>query len=140
MISTFYSVKTLLSPIIAHFSALSSLGNRKNGKKIFKKVPFMGVLTLDILCVVCYYKYIVLIVSNEAYGTIQQRTRQMNKYQIDTLLWSTTENDVGDQYESITFEVWADSEQDAWAVAGDYMNDNYNQELYNADTTITEVQ
>jgi len=64
----------------------------------------------------------------------------MNKYQIDTLLWSTTENDVGDQYESITFEVWADSEQDAWAVAGDYMNDNYNQELYNADTTITEVQ
>jgi hypothetical protein len=78
MISTFYSVKALLSPIIAHFSALSSLGNRKNGKKIVKKVSFMGVLTLDILCVVCYYKYIVLIVRNEAYGhyTTKDKTNE----------------------------------------------------------------
>jgi len=63
----------------------------------------------------------------------------MKRYQIDTLLWSTTENDVGDEYESITFEVDAKDEKDAWIQGDDYMNTNYNQELYNADTTITRV-
>jgi len=63
----------------------------------------------------------------------------MKRYQIDTLLWSTTENDVGDEYEQITFEVDAKDEKDAWIQGDDYMNTNYNQELYNADTTITRV-
>ena len=58
-----------------------------------------------------------------------------NKYQIDTLLWDTEDN----THEAITFEVKAQDENDAWAQGDDYMNTNYNQELYNADTTITKV-
>jgi len=58
-----------------------------------------------------------------------------NKYQIDTLLWNTKDN----THESITFEVKAQDENDAWAQGDDYMTSNYNQELYNADTTITKV-
>ena len=74
---------------------------------------------------------------------------QTNKYQIDTLLWSTTTAEEGylseeqevekDEYEHITFEVYADSEHDAELQGQDYMYNNYNQELYNADTTITKV-
>ena len=63
-------------------------------------------------------------------------TQGQHKYQIDTLLWDTEDN----THQTITFEVYADSEQEAWLVGGDYMIDNYNQELYNADTTITEVK
>lgn len=69
----------------------------------------------------------------------------MNRYQIDTLLWNTTAREEGDQfadideYEQITFEVAAKDEKDAWIQGEDYMYSNYNQELYNADTTITKV-
>lgn len=69
----------------------------------------------------------------------------MNRYQIDTLLWNTTAREEGDQfadideYEQITFEVDAKDEKDAWIQGEDYMYSNYNQELYNADTTITKV-
>ena len=68
-----------------------------------------------------------------------------NKYQIDTLLWNTVAREEGDaiddidEYEAITFEVYAKDENDAWIQGGDYMYNNYNQELYNADTTITKV-
>ena len=56
-----------------------------------------------------------------------------NKYQIDTLLWTDLDS------ENITFEIKATSEANAWVVGDDYMNNNYNQELHNADTTITKV-
>ena len=68
-----------------------------------------------------------------------------NKYQIDTLLWNTVAREEGDEFadideqEAITFEVYAKDENDAWIKGDDYMNTNYNQELYNADTTITKV-
>ena len=69
-----------------------------------------------------------------------------NKYQIDTLLWNTVAREEGDEFadideqEAITFEVYATDEKAAWIKGDDYMNTNYNQELYNADTTITEVK
>ena len=69
----------------------------------------------------------------------------MNKYKIDTLLWNTVAREEGDQfadideYEQITFEVDAKDEKAAWIKGEDYMYSNYNQELYNADTTITKV-
>lgn len=58
----------------------------------------------------------------------------LNKYQIDTVWFNadTTE-------ENITFEVYADSEDDAWIQGEDYMQNNYSQELYNVNTTITKV-
>tara|TARA_R100000231_G_scaffold127458_1_gene98289 strand:+ start:315 stop:569 length:255 start_codon:yes stop_codon:yes gene_type:complete len=68
-----------------------------------------------------------------------------NKYQIDTLLWNTVAREEGDAFadideqEAITFEVYATDEKDAWIKGEDYMYSNYNQELYNADTTITKV-
>ena len=68
-----------------------------------------------------------------------------NKYQIDTLLWNTVAREEGDEFadideqEAITFEVYAKDEKDAWIKGEDYMYNNYNQELYNADTTITKV-
>lgn len=58
-----------------------------------------------------------------------------NKYQIDTLLWDTEDN----THQFITFEVYAKDENGAWFLGEDYMYNNYNQELYNADTTITKV-
>ena len=89
---------------------------------------------------VCYYKYIMLKQTNKG-NTMQKE----NKYQIDTLLWNTVAREEGDaiddidEYEAITFEVYAKDENDAWIQGGDYMYNNYNQELYNADTTITKV-
>ena len=56
-----------------------------------------------------------------------------NKYQIDTLLWTDLDS------ENMTCEIKATSEANAWVVGDDYMNNNYNQELHNADTTITKV-
>ena len=64
---------------------------------------------------------------------------QTNKYQIDTLLWDTDREDDLEDYKQITFEVYAVDEKDAWLQGEDYMYNNYNQELYNADTTITKV-
>ena len=70
---------------------------------------------------------------------------KQNKYQIDTLLWNTVAREEGDAFadideqEAITFEVYATDEKAAWGVAEDYMYNNYNQELYNADTTIIKV-
>ena len=66
-------------------------------------------------------------------------TMQTNKYQIDTLLWDTDREDDLEDYKQITFEVYAVDEKDAWLQGEDYMYNNYNQELYNADTTITKV-
>ena len=63
----------------------------------------------------------------------------MNTYYVETLLWSTTDEDK-EEYETLTFEVKATDEKAAWGVAGDYMYNNYKQELYDADTTITEVR
>ena len=62
-----------------------------------------------------------------------------------TLLWNTVAREEGDAFadmdeqEAITFEVYAKDEKDAWIKGEDYMYNNYNQELYNADTTITKV-
>lgn len=67
---------------------------------------------------------------------------KQNKYQIDTLLWNGRygRNGWTDlDSENITFEIMATSEANAWVVGDDYMNNNYNQELHNADTTITKV-
>ena len=89
---------------------------------------------------VCYYKYIMLKQTNKGNTMTKE-----NKYQIDTLLWNTVAREEGDAFadideqEAITFEVYATDEKDAWIKGEDYMYNNYNQELYNADTTITKV-
>ena len=89
---------------------------------------------------VCYYKYIMLKQTNKGNTMTKE-----NKYQIDTLLWNTVAREEGDEFadideqEAITFEVYATDEKAAWIKGDDYMNTNYNQELYNADTTITKV-
>ena len=73
-----------------------------------------------------------------------------NKYQIDTLLWGQADADCDEHYadevledgttiDKITFEVYAKDEKDAWSKGEAYMYNNYNQEMYNADTTITKV-
>ena len=91
----------------------------------------------------CYNKYIML--NKQTIG----KTMQTNKYQIDTLLWSTTTAEEGylgeeqevekDEYKQITFEVYAVDDKDAELQGDDYMNTHYNQELHSADTTITKV-
>ncbi len=58
---------------------------------------------------------------------------KQNRYQIDTLLWNDME------HEQITFEVRASDDKDAWLQGEDYMYTHYNQELYDADTTIQKV-
>ena len=60
-------------------------------------------------------------------------TMKTNKYQIDTVWF----ND--DTEENITFELHAQSEDDAWTQGEDYMQNTYSQELYNVNTTITKV-
>ena len=68
---------------------------------------------------------------------------KQNKYLIDTLLWHTVAREEGDtindidEYEQISFEVYAVDDKDAELQGQDYMYNNYNQELYSADTTIT---
>ncbi len=63
----------------------------------------------------------------------------MKKYKVDTLLWEIDE-DFGRNNERIEFFVQGNDHQDAWKEAEGYMAIEHNQELYNADTTITEVQ
>ncbi len=59
--------------------------------------------------------------------------QKANRYQIDTILYQNGTE------EKITFEVNATDEKWAWAAAEEYMYNNYNQEMYDADTTITKV-
>jgi|TARA_R100000479_G_scaffold141467_1_gene77231 hypothetical protein len=61
------------------------------------------------------------------------KMQKLNRYQIDTLLWNDME------HEQITFEVRASDDKDAWLQGEDYMYTHYNQELYDADTTIQKV-
>ena len=63
----------------------------------------------------------------------------MKKYKVDTLLWEIDE-DFGRNNERIEFFVQGNYHQDAWKEAEGYMAIEHNQELYNADTTIVEVQ
>ena len=60
----------------------------------------------------------------------------MKKYKVDTLLWDHEDHD----NERIEFFVQGNDHEDAWKEAEGYMAIEHNQELYNADTTITEVQ
>ena len=59
----------------------------------------------------------------------------MNKYKVMTLLWDNETNDS----EPLEFYVEAKDLDQAYDEGGYYMAMEYNQELYNADTTITKV-
>ena len=59
--------------------------------------------------------------------------QKANRYQIDTTLYQNGTE------EKITFEVKGATEMDGWAMGEAYMMSNYNQEMYDADTTITKV-
>lgn len=104
-------------------------------------MTFFCLKTLAQNVFMCYNKYIML---NKTINKGNTMTNE-NKYQIDTLLWNTVAREEGDtvndidEHEQITFEVIAEDEKSAWIKGEDYMYTNYNQELHNADTTITKV-
>ena len=109
---------------------LTAVATQRDKQAFTHLFHFFSPKTVDKMLFVCYYKYIMLKQIKKGNTMTKE-----NKYQIDTLLWDTEDN----THEAITFEVKAQDENDAWAQGDDYMNTNYNQELYNADTTITKV-
>ena len=128
-------------------------------------MTFFCLKTLAQNVFMCYNKYIMLNKTINKGNTMTKENKsvfplgKLNKYQIDTILWSKTTSEEGDLFldengelyedntheveqdeqQAITFEVIAEDEKSAWIKGEDYMYTHYNQELYNADTTITKV-
>ena len=65
---------------------------------------------------------------------------KMKKYKVQTLLWDHGDDLSWGSADNIEFVVQGNDHDDAWKEAEGYMMLEHNQELYNADTTIVEVQ